>query len=745
VVARTDLQDSQRTGRRVRELSERLSLRRRSVPVLLQGDVAECGLACLAMVAAFHGHRIDLPSLRRKLPPSVRGVTLRSLIASAAALHLGGRALRLELDRLGELRTPCVLHWDLVHFVVLVRVQGDRIVVHDPAVGRRIYSLAEASAHFTGVALELTPTAVFQPGRDVRPLRMQDLWSKVQGMIGSFGMVLALSIVLQLAILAGPFYTQFVVDHVLARDDRDLLFVLALGFGFVLLFRTLAALLRDYAILFTSQLLSFQMSTNLISHLIRLPLSYFEGRHLGDVLSRVRSLAPIENLLTTGFVGAVLDGVMALGVVTLMLVYSPRLTLVVLAAALLLGAVRMALYRPVRQIREEGLVAAAQEESATIETLRGMQAVKLLGIESLRDALWQNRRADTMNASVRVARWDLGFSAASTLLFGLENLLVIYWAAQLVLAQQMSIGMLYAFLSYKMQLVERMNSLIDWVVKFRMLDVHLTRLADVVHTPEEAGLRAPDALHTELAGRIELRNVSFRYAETEPWILRDVSLTLEAGACACLIGRSGGGKTTLLKILLGILQPSEGEVLVDGRPLAGTSLGAYRRQIGSVMQEDHFFEGTIAENISAFDPGEEHARIERAARAAFIHDDVSAMPMGYQSWSGNMGASLSGGQRQRILLARALYRDPRLLVLDEGTANLDPALVQMIAAAVGRLEITRIIATHQHSMLPIAQAVFLVDRGTVTAVERPTRAGSSALLPLRVSSEAVAATSASNG
>jgi len=697
---------------RIRDLIESIGLRASSLPLILQSEAAECGLACLAMVANHHGHKVDLGTLRRRFPPSVRGVSLRSLMTTAAAMNLSSRALRLEPEQLATLRTPCILHWEMTHFVVLVRATANRIVIHDPAVGERSYGLDEVSKYFTGVALELTPTSAFAPLQEEVRLRIRDLWTRSHGIVRAFGTVFLLSVLLQLALLLAPLYTQLAIDKAVAQHDTDLLGLLALGFGLILGFRTVAAYFRDYGVLYASRLLSFQMTSNLISHVVRLPMVYFERRHLSDVLSRVRSIHPIESLLTTGFIAAILDGIMAVVVLALMLLYSPKLTALAGLLLILFSALRLAVYRPIMRIQQEEIVSAAQEETSILETLRGMQAVKLLGAESLRVGVWQNRRAQTMNAGVRTAKWGLSTSALSSTLFGIESLLLVYWAGNMILAQELSIGMMYAFLSYKAQWTDRMTSLLDWGIRYRMLDVHLARISDVVQTEPEL---VDDALGSEheIRGEIELRNVSFRYGENDPWVLRNVNLHIGAGSCACIVGRSGGGKTTLLKIMLGLLHPSEGEVLVDGVRLQTIGLRCYRQSIGSVMQDDHFFEGSIADNISGFDPDVSAAKVQAAAKLAHLHSDVQAMPMGYQSLIGNMGSALSGGQRQRLLIARALYRLPRILLLDEGTAHLDPGLVMATAKSLERMSTTRILVTHQTELLPMADIAFTVEGGTV--------------------------------
>jgi ATP-binding cassette subfamily B protein RaxB len=721
----TSLQSPPRFVAGVQSLVERFGLRRRGVPLVLQAEAAECGLACLAMVAGSHGLRISLATLRRRFPGSLRGASLSQILAAAGALHLSGRALRIEPSDLRSLRGPAILHWDLTHFVVLVSVRRGRFVIQDPAVGRRRLRLNELSRHFTGIALELAPTPTFERKSEERPTRLSDFWTRIEGFGRSLAIVAVLSLLLQVLALVAPFYTQLIVDRALVNADRELLEVLAIGFAQVLLMRTCVQLVRDRAIVYLSNLLGFQICANVFGHLIRLPMSYFDKRHVGDVLSRFRSLAPIEELLATGFVSAVLDGVMAIGTLLMMWIYAPVLAAVSLGTGAVFAGTRFVLYRPLRELREENIVARAKEDTCLIESLTGIQAVKLLGAETQREGLWQNRRAAAVNANVRAVQWENGFSAASALLFGAQNLLVVYLAARSVLGGTFTVGMLYAYVYYNAQFSERAAALVDWLIRYRLLDVHLQRLADIIYTAEEGSLRQVGTLSSSLKGRIELRDVSFRYSPSDPCVLKETSLCIEEGSCVGIIGPSGSGKTTLLKLLLGLIEPTSGEILYDGRSVREQDVASYRRQIGAVMQDDHLFEGSLAENISAFDPAEDGERVEAAARAAHIHEDVMTLPMGYRSLVANMGSNLSGGQRQRLLLARAFYREPQLLVLDEGTANLDAALLERVWRSISALQATRIVATHQLALLPEMSQVFVVENGQVSKMDDGRWAGSS--------------------
>lgn len=699
---------------------------RRRLPVMRQTEGAECGLACLAMIAGYHGFEVDLNTLRRRFPVSLKGATLRSLMTTADHLNLAPRPLRAELSGLSRIRTPAVLHWDMNHFVVLREVRGDRLHIHDPARGEHSMPMSEASRHFTGVALELMPTAGFERADRRERMKLTDLWSRSSGIARAIVQTLLISIFLQVVVLATPFYMQLTVDEVLTKFDTDLLVILALGFGMLVLFNAGASALRQYVILYVGNQLGFQMVANLFRHLLTLPLPWFEKRHIGDVVSRFGSTRPIRDLFTEGLVAALIDGVMAVATLTLIFVYSARLGIVVLIALGLYLLLRLAFYKPFRMRNEDQIVTQAKEQSTFMESVRGIQSVKLFGRESERQAVWQNKFADSVNTAVRLGKLRIGFETANTLLFGIENVVVIYLGARLVLGGELTIGMLFAFMAYKQQFVDKASGLVEKLIEFRLLDLHLERIADIGLAEQEKGLDAaamttPGGEERELAGALELRGVSFRYAEGEPWVLRHVSLSIAPGEFVVFIGPSGGGKTTMLKVMLGLFQPDEGEVLVDGETMERYGRRAWRAQIGAVMQEDALLSGSIADNIAFFDPETDMKQVRACAEAACVHNEIAAMPMAYDSLIGDMGTVLSGGQKQRVLLARALYREPRMLFLDEGTANLDPASEARILDLLARLDITRVSVAHREAMLKHADRVFRVEGGKVEEVT-PARA-----------------------
>ncbi|MGY1410464.1 MULTISPECIES: peptidase domain-containing ABC transporter [unclassified Luteimonas] len=679
---------------------------------ILQSEAAECGLASLAMVADAHDLHIGLPELRRRFSLSLKGAKLSQLIHIAQQLGFQTRPLRLDMEDLGKLKLPCILHWDLNHFVVLAKVGRSGVTILDPASGERRLPLSEVSDHFTGVALELTPGHEFRPQKAAPAVSIRQLTGPVRGLWRALGQILLLSVALQIFVVLAPFYMQWVVDQVLVSADRDLLAVLGLGFGLALLLQVAIGLLRGWSVVYLSSRLGLQWMGNVFAHLLRLPLDFFEKRHLGDVTSRMSSVQAIQRTLTTSFVEAIIDGLMAVVTLALMLVYSWKLALVTLLAVALYLGIRWLAYRPVRDGTERQLVAAAKQQTHLLESLRGMQSLKVAGEEAGRRSTYDNLMVDTVNQEVRLAQMGLGFNSASQFVFGIERIAVIWIGAVLALQNVFSVGMLIAYLAYKDQFAGRMSALIDKWVEFRMLRLHGERLSDIVLTPPDE-VDGPVESLPPTDTRIEVENLSFRYADGEPWVLKDCSFSVEPGESVALVGSSGCGKTTLVKLMLGLLAPTSGTIRIGGQDLRKTGPRNVRTIVGAVMQDDQLFAGSVADNISFFDPDHDQARIEAAARLAAVHEEIAAMPMGYHSLIGDMGSSLSGGQKQRVILARALYRNPKLLFLDEATSHLDVTNERAVNEAVKQLSLTKVIVAHRPETIASVDRVLVVQGGRI--------------------------------
>nr|WP_295786996.1 peptidase domain-containing ABC transporter [Rhodoferax sp.] len=677
------------------------------LPVILQTEAAECGLACLAMVAGYHGHRVDLATLRQRFGMSLKGATLKTVMGVATAMQMTPRALKLDLDHLQQLKLPCILHWDMQHFVVLRSIVRDVVEIHDPGRGLVKLPLTEVSTHFSGVALELTPTDAFEKREETQTLRLRQMMGRVTGLKRSLGQILLLAGALEVFALVAPFFMQWVIDFAIVSADRNLLTVLALGFCLLAVVQTLIGLVRSYVVLYMATHVNLQWVANVFTHLMHLPVSYFEKRHLGDVVSRFRSIDTIQRALTTSFVEALVDGLMAVAMLVVMAYYSLLLCAVVLVAIAVYGLLRWLSYGPLRHATEDQIVLQAKEQSLFLESVRGVQAIKLFGNEADRTGRWLNAVVDAMNQALATQKLNIGVQGSHQILSALENIVVVWLGARLVMDNQFTVGMLTAFISYKTTFAQRVHSLIDKFVELIMLKVQGARLADIVLAqpePQALGLLPPDDL------TLTLKDVWFRYSESDPWVLQGVDLTIKPGESVAIVGGSGCGKTTLLKLLLGLMAPSKGEISLGGVSLATLGPSGYRPLIGAVMQDDMLLAGTLMENIAFFDQQSDMQRVAACAHAAAIHQDILAMPMNYNTLVGDMGSSLSGGQKQRVLLARALYKNPKLLFLDEATSHLDAQREELINEAVKQLHLTRIIVAHRPTTIAAARRVIeLVD------------------------------------
>ena len=685
----------------------------RKLPLILQTEAAECGLASLAMVAGYHGFRTDLASMRHLFLVSIKGTTLGHLIAMANAMQMATRPVKLELEDMAQLRMPCILHWNFNHFVVLKEVTGKGITVHDPAFGIRKLTRDEVSESFTGVALELWPNTGFKPATFKQHIKLRELMGHVTGLYRSFAQIMILALSLEVFALVSPFFLQWVIDNVIVTGDRDLLTTLALGFGLLMLMQQGVTTLRSWVIMYMATTLNIQWRANVFTHLVSLPVQYFEKRHLGDVVSRFSSVDLIQRTLTTTFVEAILDGLMTILTLVMMFVYSPTLAWIAVAAMVLYGLGRWAWYRPLRNATEEQIIHAAKQQSHFLETVRGVKTIKLFQRQDERRSTWLTLLVDQINADLRNQKLQVLYRLLNGVLFGLERIIIIWFGASLILDGEFTVGVLMAFIAYKDQFDGRVSGLIDKLVEVKMLRLQGERLADIVLSEPEDTARKSMTAEAELEPSIEIVDLHFRYADGEPWVLDGINLKIEAGESVAVVGPSGCGKSTLINAMLGIRIPDKGDVLIGGVSVTQVGLDTLRSMVGTVMQDDSLFAGSIADNICFFDHKADQNWIEECARMAAIHEEIMAMPMTYNTLIGDMGTALSGGQKQRILLARALYKRPSILFLDEATSHLDIARESMVNTAIRSLKVTRVIVAHRRETIASADRVIEIDGGKV--------------------------------
>lgn len=697
------------TNRNFRQIINLLDLRwQRRVPVIHQTETAECGLACLAMICGHFGKNIDLIYLRRKFNLSARGATLAGINGIAEQLGMATRALSLELDELRVLKTPCILHWDFSHFVVLVSVKRNRYVLHDPARGIRYISREEMSRYFTGVALEVWPGSEFQSETLQTRISLRSLINSIYGIKRTLAKIFCLSVVIEAINLLMPVGTQLVMDHAIPAGDRGLLTLISAALMFFILLKAATSTLRAWSSLVMSTLINVQWQSGLFDHLLRLPLAFFERRKLGDIQSRFDSLDTLRATFTTSVIGFIMDSIMVVGVFVMMLLYGGYLTWIVLCFTTIYIFIRLVTYGNYRQISEECLVREARAASYFMETLYGIATVKIQGMVGIRGAHWLNMKIDAINSGIKLTRMDLLFGGINTFVTACDQIVILWLGAGLVIDNQMTIGMFVAFSSFRGQFSERVASLTSFLLQLRIMSLHNERIADIaLHEKEE---KKPEIEIVAHMGPISLETngLSYRYDSQSAPIFSALSLSVAPGESVAITGASGAGKTTLMKVLCGLFEPDSGRVLINGIDIRQIGINNYHRMIAYVMQDDRLFSGSIRENICGFAEEMDEEWMVECARASHIHDVIMNMPMGYETLIGELGEGLSGGQKQRIFIARALYRKPGILFMDEATSALDSESEHFVNFAIKNMNITRVIIAHRETTLRTVDRVISI-------------------------------------
>lgn len=667
---------------------------------VFQTEAAECGLAALAMVARHHGNKIDLRGMRELVGRRPQGMTAVEIVRAAAALKLSCRTLRVEPEDLSHMQTPAILHWNFDHYVVLEAVldAGRGFLIGDPATGRRRVSLTELSAAFTGVAFDLEPDADFARVRARPRLGLFEIWRGRGGVRTALTRVLGLSVLIEAAGLAGPLFLQYVTDHALPRHDMKAISALAGSVALVLLAQALCSRLRQSVVERLRIELGARLSSQLFAHLLRLPLEFFGARHQGDIQSRFRSLDAIHAGLSGSAIIALFDAAVASALIVVMTVYDWRLASACVAFVALYCLVRWLYHAPTMLAHEATIVASARRDSFLLESVRGVEALKIYASLPSRSAQYADLSVEHALSQGEVSRLTVSYQFAAAVVLGLSLVVCTWLAAMLVLRGQLSVGMMLSFLFLRVAFTSKCVSAFDNVMQIKALSLHVERVSDVTSHPvasqvlaQEGSAQPGQCAHD---GELRIESLHFAYPHARARVIDDFGVRIAYGSSVALVGPSGCGKSTLGRLIGGLLAPSSGRILVSGQPVAGETC-AHRHGIVLVSQSDTLFTGTIGQNVALGVGEADIERVREACRGACVLDDILALPMGLDTPVGEAGLALSGGQRQRLFLARALYAQPRILILDEATSHLDVESERRVLDYLDGLSITRLHIAHR--------------------------------------------------
>ncbi|HEX7839204.1 MAG TPA: peptidase domain-containing ABC transporter [Kofleriaceae bacterium] len=685
----------------------------RKIPYIQQLEVTDCGAACLAMVLGHLGRDVTLDEAREAAGGSARDGTNAAAIVRAAEWYgLRCRALSLRnLDDLRYLPPGTILHWDFVHFVVFERVGRKGIEIVDPAAGPRVVSRDEFSKLYTGVALVFEPSDTFEPKRRGRG-RFGWYLNQLAGQRHVLSRIVVTSVLLRVFALALPLVTAVIVDRVVPRGDKNLLLVVAIGLGVMLVFQLISTLVRSHLLLQLRTNLDTRLTLGFVDYLTRLPFDFFQRRSAGDLMMRVNNNATMRELLTSNTLSALLDGLLVVGYAVLILVLAPVMGAIVIGLGLVQITVFYAARRGYREMMARSLEAQARSQSYLVEMLRGMETLKASSAEARAVERWSNLYVDELNVALERGRLSAAVDAVGSLLTTGSPLTILAIGALQVISGTITLGEMLAINALAIGLLTPLSTMVSSALQLQMLGSYMDRIDDVLRTePEQLGqdvTRAP-----RITGRVSLQNVSFRYGDNLPFVVRDVSVDIRAGSTIAIVGRSGCGKSTLARMIAGLYRPTEGRVLFDGHDATRLELKSLRRQIGVVFQQPSLFAGSIRGAIALSDPNASYEQIVDAARHAAVDEDIRAMPMGYDTILNDGGASMSGGQRQRVALARALVHKPALLILDEATSALDGETERRVIRSLEDLRCTRIILAHRLSTIVNADLILVMDAGEV--------------------------------
>lgn len=671
--------------------------------VIYQNEVAECGYACLAMVLTHFGRATGVRELSAHRPISANGLTLMDLYDVAADFGLEVQAFRFDASHVRQIRRGSIVHFGGAHFVVFDRCTRNYVRLIDPAMGRRRIAMDTFLANVSGYLLECAPTPALPRIAKRSPVpaalaRLRTLYPQMRGQIAK---ILFVALGSQFAILALPYLGTFVLDNVVAGNNLNLLNVLVVTFMGIFAIGAISQYVQGTLVELLYALASVHSTQGLVAHLLRLPVAYFEKRHVGEVFARVKAQDDVNGFAARSVVAFYVDVAVGLLAMLLMFIQSVTLSFVALAIFALYVLVSGLMFASMLDMHARVFQEGARCDDALIETVRGASLIKLSQGETRRVSKFMGQFRVYAAAKLRSSRLGTTRDAVLKLLANAETLLITWLAARYMLGGKLSVGVFYSFMIYKSLLSDRFAGAINTGFAYFMLSVPVSRVDDITgceterYTPAEDLHKAVEAQRFE---HISVRDVTFSYGVSDQPVLKGASLEIARGDKIVITGPSGAGKSTLFKLLAASELPQSGEIRLNGIAWPNLAVDEIRRHATHMRQGDIILYGSIADNVSLFEANADEARIHALLGEVGLLDDVMRLPMRTRTIISDSAANISAGQRQRLLLARALYRRRELLLLDEPTSNLDPEAVRRIAGLLGRLDCTVVVITHDASM-----------------------------------------------
>jgi ATP-binding cassette subfamily B protein len=686
---------------------------RRKVPEILQINAVECGAACLAMILSYYGRTTGISELHQHANPGRDGLSALSIAQTARHYGLKVRTISLAVNDFRFIPLPAIVYWEFNHYLVVERWSPSFVDVVDPAVGRKRLPTEEFDAGFTGIVFLFEPGSMFDTRKRKQKISLQTyLLQYFKQSPFVFLQTLLISLLLQVFGLIIPIVTKIVIDQILPRRMVNILPLLGIGLPLILLAQLATMLLRSSLLVYLQARVDTSLTSNFFAHLLQLPLRFFQLRSSGDILARMASNTMIRDLVSNQLTASILDGSMVLIYLLILLSQSPVFGVLALIIGLLQVILLIATNGPIRRLARRELDAEEEAQGYVTEMLTGIETLKAIGAEQKAFQRWSNFFVKQLNISVRLSYISSVIGAFTTILNIIAPLALLWIGTTLILNGSMQTGTMLALGVLVGEFLSPLTSLAASGQLLQVTRSHIERLADVLETqPEQYEQQVQQA--PRLSGQITLKQVGFQYTPDAPKVLNGITMTIAAGQKIAIVGRTGSGKSTLGKLLLGLYGPTEGEILYDDIPLQKLDFQTVRAQLGVIMQDAHTFSGSIRQNITFNHPDISMEQIVKATQTAALHDDILQMPMRYDTFIAEGGYTLSGGQRQRLSLASALAHEPAILLLDEATSSLDVVTEHSIEQNLKALQCTQIIIAHRLSTIRTADCIFVLDEGEI--------------------------------